>query len=50
MKQTLKALAALSLVALGLIVVSCNTTRGVGRDIEKAGDSLKDSAERHGAD
>lgn len=50
MKQTTKAFAALALVTLGLIVVSCNTTRGVGRDIEKAGDGLKESAERNGAD
>ncbi len=33
-----------------LILVSCNTTKGVGKDIEKAGDGLKDSADRNGAD
>lgn len=33
-----------------LMMASCNTTKGVGKDIEKAGDGLKDSADRNGAD
>ena len=28
----------------------CNTTRGVGQDIEKGGAALKNSAEKHGAE
>ncbi len=43
----------LSLLALCLVfttLAACNTTKGVGKDIEKAGDGLKDSAHKHGAD
>ncbi len=29
---------------------ACNTTKGVGKDIEKAGEGLKNSADKHGAD
>ena len=36
--------------ACAALVCGCNTTKGVGADIEKAGDSLKDSADKHGAD
>ncbi len=42
----------LSLLALsGLVFVlsACNTTKGLGTDIERAGDGLKRSAERNGA-
>lgn len=37
------------LIAVVLCVAACNTTKGLGTDIEKAGDSLKNSAERNGA-
>ena len=46
MKNTL---AKLVIVACILTLAACNTTKGVGTDIEKAGESLKDSAERNGA-
>jgi len=42
-----------SLGILGVMVLSfagCNTTRGFGRDVEKGGEALQRSAERHGAD
>lgn len=41
-------------VALGALLVAalpaCNTTKGVGKDIEKAGSGLKNSADRNGAE
>ncbi len=33
-----------------LLLGGCNTTKGVGADIEKAGEGLKNSADRNGAD
>ena len=33
------------LAALALGVTGCNTTRGVGQDIEAAGDAIEDAAE-----
>lgn len=42
----------LAIVAVCVIVVTlvgCNTTKGVGTDIEKAGEGLKNSADRNGA-
>lgn len=51
MKNFLKCICVLGLLALVLSTVpSCNTTKGAGKDIEKAGDAIKDSADRHGAD
>lgn len=41
---------AVSFGMLSLVLFSataCNTMAGVGRDVEKAGDSLEDSAQRH---
>ncbi len=41
----------LSLFAVMTIALSaCNTTKGAGRDLERGGESLQRSAERHGAD
>ncbi|MBX9736575.1 MAG: entericidin A/B family lipoprotein [Phycisphaerales bacterium] len=40
----------LALAALAASLAACNTTRGFGEDIEKAGEGLKGSAERNGAD
>jgi predicted small secreted protein len=40
----------LAVAASSLLLNACNTTRGVGEDIEKGGSALKHSAERHGAD
>lgn len=39
-----------ALIAVGFLLSACNTTKGVGTDIENAGDSLKRSAERNGAE
>jgi predicted small secreted protein len=44
------AMLALLLLGAALILPACNTTRGAGKDIEKAGEGLQRSAEKHGAD
>ncbi len=48
-KRTAIVLSVLTLLALGLLLPACNTTKGLGTDIEKAGDGLQHSAERNGA-
>lgn len=40
----LRGLAALAIVSTGLWIAGCNTTEGVGRDIESAGDAIEDAA------
>ena len=40
----MKRLATLSLVSLTLILAGCNTIRGIGQDIEKAGSAIEKSA------
>jgi predicted small secreted protein len=40
----MKRLATLSLVSLVLILAGCNTIRGIGQDIEKAGSAIEKSA------
>ncbi len=49
MKRLISILAALTLLALAIVLPACNTTKGFGTDIEKAGASMKGSAERNGA-
>ena len=39
----------LALVATLFVLSGCNTTKGVGTDIEKGGEALKNSADRNGA-
>ena len=46
--RSLAVVAALFLLTLSL--AACNTTKGVGKDIQKAGTGLENSAEKHGAD
>ncbi len=50
MKRLITILAALFVMTLGLWLPACNTTKGFGKDIEKAGASMKGSAERNGAE
>jgi len=50
MKKSLPTSIAFAALALCFVLNGCNTTKGVGKDIEKAGDSLKDSADKNGAD
>lgn len=45
MKNTRSKLTALlALVAASLLFTACNTTRGVGEDIEEAGEGIQDAA------
>ena len=50
MKPFLRTVFARAMFGMLLINVACNTTRGVGADIENAGEGLKNSAGRNGAD
>lgn len=49
MKNVVRTSFWLLLCAAVITVGACNTTKGVGTDIEKAGEGLKNSAERNGA-
>jgi len=40
-----KILTAAILLALGSWTTACNTTRGVGQDVEKAGEAVQDAAD-----
>ncbi len=45
MKTVLKIVSVMTIaVALSGLSIACNTTEGVGKDVENAGDALKDSA------
>jgi entericidin B len=35
------------LVALGAPILGCNTTEGVGKDVERGGENLQDAANRN---
>ena len=50
MKRFVSIFAVLAILALGMMLPACNTSRGFGADVEKAGASMKNSAEKHGAD
>jgi predicted small secreted protein len=50
MKTLPKALLIIAIAASALATAACNTTKGVGKDIENAGDGIKDAADRNGAD
>ncbi len=50
MKPILRSVLVTTVLAATLVLAACNTTRGVGKDIESAGEGIKDSAERNGAD
>jgi predicted small secreted protein len=49
MKPILRSALILTFVAAAVALTACNTTRGVGEDIEAAGSGIKNSAERNGA-
>ena len=49
MNVTIRRVLTLLCAACGLLAAACNTTKGVGKDIEKAGEGLQHSADRHGA-
>ena len=48
--RLISTIAVLSLLALAFALSACNTTKGFGKDIEKAGAGMKNSAERNGAE
>lgn len=50
MRPLLKVLLAGACVCLTLAITACNTTKGFGTDIKKAGEGLEGSADRNGAD
>jgi len=50
MKLASKVISVFSLAIMLLILPACNTTKGVGKDIESAGEGIKNSADKHGAD
>ncbi len=50
MKSTIRIITAFALAATFIALAACNTTKGFGTDIEKAGEGLKGSAERNGAE
>lgn len=51
MKRLTRILAAAAAAcSITLALSACNTTKGLGRDIEKAGDGIERSADRNGAD
>jgi predicted small secreted protein len=43
-KSVYASVVALVLVSGGMSLMGCNTTEGVGKDVEKAGEKLKDTA------
>ena len=49
MSTRIRRLIALLCAACGLCAAACNTTKGFGQDVEKAGEGLQNSAEKHGA-
>lgn len=40
-------LAAATLLALAAASVSCSTTKGLGKDVEKTGEKIQDAADRN---
>ncbi len=47
MKTRYRIIAMLMLVASFAVSTGCNTTEGVGKDVEKAGEKLQDAADRN---
>lgn len=43
-------IAVLMAILVLMVVPACNTTKGVGKDIEKAGAGIERSADKHGAE
>jgi entericidin B len=49
MKKTTKVIAIVAACVVVIALAACNTTKGLGTDIQKAGTGLEGSAERNGA-
>lgn len=41
-----KAIALFLLIAVGSVVVGCNTVRGFGQDVEKVGEKMQDASKK----
>ncbi len=50
MKYVVRAFGTIAACLLMLAMVACNTTKGMGEDLEAAGEGIQDSADEHGAD
>jgi len=48
--KSIRVACVLFVAGLAILMGACNTTKGFGKDIEKAGDSIENSADKHGAD
>lgn len=46
-RMSLGGLLLAAMLALPLVQAGCQTTKGVGRDLEKLGDNIEDAAERN---
>ena len=44
--KKITALLALSLASVALLLVGCNTFRGVGQDVQKVGEKIEDAAKK----
>jgi len=42
-----KASLLLLIVAMAFATAACNTTKGLGKDVEKVGEEIQDQAEKH---
>ncbi len=48
MNRHLRTLCSLILLSITLVgVTACNTVKGAGKDVEKAGEEIQEAAERH---
>ena len=50
MKRPISVVTILVFLALAFCLPACNTTKGFGKDIENAGSSMQNSAEKNGAE
>ncbi len=50
MHRLVRILGVVSACVVCLALGACNTTKGFGRDIEKAGEGIERSADKNGAD
>ena len=42
----MRKITAVAMLALGLLLVGCNTMSGFGKDVSKVGDKIEDSADK----
>jgi predicted small secreted protein len=49
MKSIMRTALLVSMLALGVYLSACNTTKGVGRDMQSAGENISHQAQKSGA-